>query len=137
MTRDTETGPGESLRTVLMTIGVVLIGGGAVLLIMMAMLVYQVLTAPQDVMLVQYVLDHVRAGDRGLYGHMTDAATGRQMDFELNWSDSVRTISFLFLGVAIMGILAAIAKTLVNGGIGLVRLAAPAQRQAKGDKDSL
>ena len=113
----------KSLNHALLCIGYALLGLGAFLLFYMAVLVYTTMTSPEDVKIVQYVLDHVRQGDTAIYGHMTDVQTGRKMDFELNWSQSVRTISFMFLGIAVLGILSAILKVLIESGIRIIRLA--------------
>ncbi len=114
--------PLSAIRTPVRTLGGILILLGAVLLLFLGAMVYLVISAPQDVAIVQFVLEHVRAGDSAIYGHMTDPQTGQKIDLQLNWSESVRTISFLFLGIAILGILAGIAKTMIAGGIGLIGL---------------
>ncbi len=115
----------------LMSLGVLMVLLGSAVLLFLGVLCFMVITAPQDVRLVQFVLEHVRAGDAALYGHMTDVSTGRKMDYELNWSKSTRTISFLFLGVAIMGVLASILKILIGSGIQVIKLATG--QQSKGD----
>ncbi len=115
--------PVASIRIPLLSLGTIMVLLGAILLLFLAAMVYLVITSPQDVAIVHFVLEHVRAGDTAIYGHVIDAATGRKMDFEMNWAESVRTISFLFLGVAIMGVLASILKILISSGIGLIKLA--------------
>ncbi|MCB9991186.1 MAG: hypothetical protein H6867_07370 [Rhodospirillales bacterium] len=111
------------MNSQLATLGALLALLGSAVLLFLGVLCFMVVTAPQDVTLVQFVLEHVRAGDTAIYGHMTDVATGRKMDFQLNWSESVRTISFLFLGVAILGVLAGISKIMISSGVSLMKTA--------------
>ena len=122
----------SSLSRPLLLVGVLLIAAGAGLMLYLAMLVFQVLNSPQDVALVQYVLAHIKVGDLAIFGHLTEPESGQKVDFALNWSESVRTMSFLFLGVALLGILAGILKVLLSGGIGLVRLVAELEQKSSG-----
>jgi len=116
--------PLQPVRGPFLTLGSLLVLLGAILLLFLGGMVYFVITAPQDVAIVQFVLNHVRAGDTAIYGTMKDPQTMQNINFELNWSESVRTISFLFLGVAVLGVLAGIARALISGGVSLLSLLA-------------
>lgn len=115
----------SAIRRPVLTLGGILVLLGAVLLLFLGAMVWLVITAPQEVAIVQFVLEHVRAGDTAIYGTMKDPQTLQNINFELNWTESVRTISFLFLGVAILGVLAGIAKILISSGVSLITLVTP------------
>jgi hypothetical protein len=121
----------DPVNNLFLFLGITLIGFGAILLIYLGFLVFNTIYAPQDVRIVGFVLEHVRAGDTAIYGQMTDELSGRKMDFVLNWSESVRLISFMFLGVAVMGVMAGILKVLIEAGIKLVRLSAAHETKGK------
>lgn len=124
MSSDPKSDSLSAIRGPVLTLGSILVLLGAVLLLFLGAMVYLVITAPQEVAIVQFVLEHVRAGDTAIYGTMKDPQTMQNINFELNWSESVRTVSFLFLGVALLGVLAGIARAIITGGVSLITLAA-------------
>ena len=113
----------DALRAPLIVVGVAMIGVGSVLLLYLGMMVYQVLNAPEDVAIIKYVLAHVKVNDLAAYGSMLDTATKQNVRFEINLTDTIRTILFIFLGVGIMSALAAILGILVRSGVRIVELA--------------
>ena len=113
----------DALRGPLIIVGVAMIGVGSVLLLYLGMLVYQVLNAPEKVAIIKYVLAHVKVNDLAAYGSMLDTATRQNVRFEINLTDTIRTILFIFLGVGIMSALAAILGILIRSGVRIVELA--------------
>jgi len=107
----------DGLRTPILATGLILVAMGAVLLIYLGLVVVKVLNTPEEVRIVQFVQEHVQAGERAFSGRIDDR------EFEVNLSESVRTVSFLLLGVTIFGVLASILRALISGGIELIRLA--------------
>ena len=107
----------EPLRLPLMAIGLALVIIGAFLLIYIGYLVYQVINNPEEIRIVEFLLEQVRLEDKAIYGITADQA------FEINWSESLRTVTFVFIGVLVISVLAGILKTLIGAGIQILRLA--------------
>ena len=111
-------------RSLLRLFGYLLIGLGAACLLYLAIIVFQIINSPEQVRLVEFILQYIPSGDRAAYGQIG------QQTFELNLGQSVRTVLFLLIGAGILSIIASIAKTLVSSGIELLHMAgnrAPAQ----------
>jgi len=103
--------------TLLMALGVLLVGAGGLLLVYVGLLVFQIINAPEEVKIVQFILTHIQVGDRAIYGSL-----GKEV-LEINLADPVRTALFLFLGVLILGVLARILSTLIASGLEMMRMA--------------
>ena len=103
--------------TLLMALGVLLVGAGGLLLVYVGLLVFQIINAPEEVKIVQFILTHIQVGDRAIYGSL-----GKEV-LEINLADPVRTALFLFLGVLILGVLARILSTLISSGLEMMRMA--------------
>jgi hypothetical protein len=118
MTRTTRLSPTlDGLRTPILATGIILVAIGAVLLIYLGMMAIKILNTPEDVRIVQFALENVAVGEKALSGHVGD------QEFEVNLSAPVRSVLFLFLGVTLFGVLAGILKSLISGGVKLIRLA--------------
>lgn len=107
----------EPLRAPLAALGLALVIIGAFLLIYIGYLVYQVIHHPEEIRIVEFLLQQVRLEDRAIFGMAADQS------FEINWSESLRTVMFLFIGVMVIAVLASILKTLIGAGIQILRLA--------------
>ena len=107
----------EPLRAPLAALGLALVIIGAILLIYIGYLVYQVINHPEEIRIVEFLLEQVRIEEKVLFGVAADQA------FEVSWSESLRTVMFLFIGVMVVGVLAGILKTLIGAGIQILRLA--------------
>lgn len=112
----------DTTRSFLFGIGMIMVLVGVVMLLFLGVVTYMAVTVPEQVTIVQFIIDNVRAGDTAFHGHVTDTATGRRMEYQFEISESVRAISFLFMGIGIMGVLALILRVLIASGIQLVRL---------------
>lgn len=112
----------DSVKTMLVSFGGIMVMLGAVMLLFLGMVTYMAVTAPEKVAIVQFIIENVRAGDSAFYGHVTDTATGRSMEYKFEMSESVRSISFLFMGIGLMGVLAMMLRVLISGGIQLIKL---------------
>lgn len=104
-------------HTLIMALGVLLVGAGGLLLVYVGLLVFQIINAPEEVKIVQFILTHIQVGDRAIYGSL-----GKEV-LEINLADPVRTAFFLFLGVLILGVLARILSTLISSGLEMMRMA--------------
>lgn len=116
--------------TLLMALGVLLVGAGSLLLVYVGLLVFQIINTPEEVKIVQFILTHIQGGDRAIYG-----SVGKET-FEINMADPVRTAIFLFLGVLILGVLARILSTLISSGLAMMRLANPQSNDQLNPPDS-
>ena len=115
----------EPLRAPLAALGLTLVIIGAFLLIYIGYLVYQVINQPEEIRIVEFLLEQVRKEEKVLFGVAADQA------FEVSWSESLRTVMFLFIGVMVVGVLASILKTLIGAGIQILRLAVGQSEQTK------
>jgi hypothetical protein len=128
----------DSFRAPLMVLGSVLIVAGSVLLLYVAILVYQVIQVPTDVPIAQFVLERIKMGDLAISGvfHDPQDAT-RDIRFEMMWSESVRTLSFVLIGVIIFGVLARIFSILISSGTALVKLGMAGAKPRTKSEDAL
>ena len=110
-------------HTLLLALGVLLVGAGGLLLAYLGILVFQVINSPEEIKIVQFVLAHIQIGDKALYG------TAGQETFEVHLAEPVRTAIFLFLGVLILGVLARILSTLISSGLAMIRIASPQEKE--------
>lgn len=111
---------GKIMESPFALVGLALVTGGIALLLYIGYTAFLVMTAPNDVPIVRYVLEHLATGDRIIYGH------GGRDTFELNVTQPVRTVTLVFLGIMIFGILAGIAKAIITAGMQLVRFGSEA-----------
>jgi hypothetical protein len=96
-------------------IGLALIIGGIALLLYIGYNAFVAIATPNDVPIVKYALSHLGTGDKLIYGH-----TGRD-SFELNVTESGRTLTVLFLGIVVLWIAVGIAKAVIVAGTHLLR----------------
>lgn len=96
-------------------IGLALTIGGIVLLLYIGYNVFVAISAPVDVPILKHALAHLGSGDRVMYGH-----AGRDT-FELNVTESGRTLTVLFLGLMLLWIVVGIAKAIIVAGTHLMR----------------
>lgn len=114
----------DSFRMPLFLLGSTLIIVGGALLLYVAILVYQVLNNPADVPIVGFILERVRIGDLAFFGTFQDGDPSTQdIKFDLHWSESVRLVSFLFIGALIFSMFAGILNILISGGISILKAA--------------
>lgn len=99
-------------------IGIALTVGGIALLLYIGYNVFIAISSPNDVPIVKYALAHLGAGDRLLYGH-----AGRDT-FEVNVSESGRTLTVLFLALVLLWIVVGIGKAMIVAGTHLIRFGA-------------
>ncbi len=123
-----------------MMLGALLVIAGGCLLLYVAMLVYQIFNAPENVPIVKFILEKVNAGDLAFSGSITNSQDAtKNAQFEVHWSESVRLVAFLFIGAVAAGILARILGVLVSCGSGLLKLATSGSsgvKQAGGDSQN-
>ena len=97
-------------------LGVVMVVAGVALLGYLGYTIFQIITTPEQVGFVKFLLSHLGAGDKLIYGHAGNEP------FELNLAEPARTVLLLFFGLAIFWIMAGIAKAIISAGIGIVRI---------------
>ena len=96
-------------------IGLALTIGGIALLLYIGYNVFVATAAPSDVPILKHALAQLGTGDRVMYGH-----AGRD-SFELNVTESGRTLTVLFLGLMLLWIVVGIAKAIIVAGTHLMR----------------
>ena len=96
-------------------IGLALVIGGIALLLYIGYNVFVAIATPNDVPIVKYALSHLGTGDKLIYGH-----AGRD-SFELNVTESGRTLTVLFLGIVVLWLAVGIAKAVIVAGTHLLR----------------
>jgi hypothetical protein len=104
-------------HSLLLALGVLLVGAGGLLLAYLGLLVFQVINSPEKVKIVQFILEHLQIGDKAFYG-----TVGKET-FEVHLTEPVRTAIFFFLGILILGVLARILSTLISSGLEMIRMA--------------
>jgi hypothetical protein len=96
-------------------IGLALVIGGIALLLYIGYNAFVAIATPNDVPIVKYALSHLGTGDKLIYGH-----AGRD-SFELNVTESGRTLTVLFLGIVVLWLAVGIAKAVIVAGTHLLR----------------
>jgi hypothetical protein len=96
-------------------IGLALVIGGVALLLYIGYNAFVAISTPNDVPIVKYALSHLGTGDKMIYGH---AGSDR---FELNVTESGRTLTVLFLGIVLLWLVVGIAKAIIVAGTHLLR----------------
>ena len=91
-------------------IGLALVIGGIALLLYIGYNAFIAIATPNDVPIVKYALSHLGTGDKLIYGH-----AGRD-SFELNVTESGRTLTVLFLGIVLLWLAVGIAKAVIVAG---------------------
>jgi len=96
-------------------IGLALVIGGIALLLYIGYNAFAAISSPNDVPIVKYALSHLGTGDKVLYGHAGSDS------FELNVTESGRTLTVLFFGIVVLWIAIGIAKAIIVAGSHLIR----------------
>jgi hypothetical protein len=107
--------PNHALRNLLVALGCCLLVAGAVLLLWFGQVVYQIVTEPEKVRIIQYIMEHVSTEGPIITGSAAESS------FEVTLSDSAKAFGFFFLGVLALGVLAGIVKALLSGGVEVIR----------------
>jgi hypothetical protein len=118
------------LRYLLITIGIALLAAGGLLLLWGGQLVYQVINQPEQVRVVQFILERITVDAPVVSGTFSGAA------FELSLSDSAKTFGFVLLGVFAVGALAGVVKALLLGGIEVIKGALSLKANAEASENS-
>jgi len=111
------------LRKLLMGYGVVLITAGVCLLLFFGYSAYQAFHAPQDVQIVQYVMKLLNIQEPILKGRFSfQTPTGPQdASFQVEMSAQIKAIIFLVLGSMVFSIFVMIAKSVIEGGVSVIK----------------
>ena len=104
------------VRKFVLVFGVLLVVFGGVILFYLGYLALQVINDPEEVRVVQYILDKFKAGDLALYGNLEDKR------YTIQLAEPLKTAIFLFIGALIVWVVARIVLTLVSGGIKMISL---------------
>jgi len=104
-------------RRFLMLCGILLVLAGVSVLLMTGLFVYQVFYEPENVRLVQMLVEQLNVSDRAFFGHAGGS------DFYINMAEEVRYFLYLFITVIIISILVRIFRGILSAGITLIKLA--------------
>lgn len=107
----------DTLRHLLLLLGFCLIATGGLLLLWFGHLVFQIVTEPENVRIVEFILENIIVDEPLISGHMADS------EFEITLSESGRTFGFFILGIFALGILSGILNTLLTGGVEIMKWA--------------
>lgn len=121
---------GFSLKTILGLLGLLLVMVGVGLLLYFAYLVFQIVEAPQNVQIVQYVKELTEIEGPILNGKFSvpmDDGSGlkRNADFEVEMSPEIKAIIFLFIGAIALSICVNIVRIIIGAGSAMIKAAGP------------
>jgi hypothetical protein len=105
------------VRKFVLVFGVLLVVFGGVILFYIGYLVFQVINHPEEVRLVEHILEQFQTGDLALYGNVEERR------FTIHLAEPFKTAIFLFIGVLIVWVLARIVQSLIAGGIKMLSFA--------------
>ena len=100
----------------LMLLSYFMILAGSGLLLWVVYLVVQYINHPETIELVQFILKQVRGEELLVSGNVGE------MKFSMKWSESIRTVLFLFMGIGILSILAGVMHTLIRVGLSILKV---------------
>ena len=100
----------------LMLLSYLMILAGSGLLLWVVYLVVQYINHPENIQLVQFILKQVRGEELLVSGNVGE------MKFSMKWSESIRTVLFLFMGIGILSILAGVMHTLIRVGLSILKV---------------
>jgi len=113
----------EQLKLLLACLGGMLAFCGGLLLLIFAYLVYQSAFHPQDVAVVQFLLDKAEFKAPVMDGKMILPGDDPREDpsFVLNFSSYLKTIIMIFLGIAALGVLINLINVLISSGVKIIQ----------------
>lgn len=120
------------LRTITAILGVILTCIGASLLIYLAYYVTQALQEPNSIPIIEYFLKTVKIDDDAFSGSMTSPDyQGKQIDFNLQWSESVRLVVFSMVVIGIFSVIGRLSHICISSGSSLLKEALGNQKPQK------
>jgi len=105
--------------------GSVLILVAVTVLSLTGVFVYQLFYEPENVRLVQFLMENLKVSDRAFFGHVGGS------DFYINMADQVKYFLYLFVTIIIVSILVSMFRGILSAGVALIKLA----NGHKGDKE--
>jgi hypothetical protein len=105
------------VRKFVLVFGVLLVVFGGVILFYIGYLVFQVINHPEEVRIVEHILELFKSGDLALYGNLEEKR------FTIHLAEPLKVAIFLFLGMLIVWVLARIVQSLVSGGLKMLSFA--------------
>lgn len=120
------------LRTITAILGVILTCIGASLLIYLAYYVTQALQEPNSIPIIEYFLKTVKIDDDAFSGSMTSPDyQGKQIDFNLQWSESVRLVVFSMVVIGVFSVIGRLSHICISSGSSLLKAALGNQEPQK------
>ncbi|MDH5723710.1 MAG: hypothetical protein OEY94_10375 [Alphaproteobacteria bacterium] len=112
------------LRAIAAILGVILTCIGVSLLIYLAYYVTQALQEPNSIPIVEYFLKTVKINDNAFSGNLTTPDfQGKQIDFNIQWSESVRLVVFSIVVIGIFSVIGRLSHICISGGTSLLKVA--------------
>lgn len=109
-------------------IGAVLVGAGAIMLVIMTMSVLQIIQAPADSALVNWLITKVSNKELIFSGYIDNKS------FEIRMSEVVQYLFFGLIGLVMISILTSIVNSLISGGIKLIMFSGWGENMPEGKK---
>lgn len=123
-------------------IGAALICASLFLLGHVCILIYQAIHAPEQVKLVQFIIDQLKGSDQAVYGSLmpptpavpagnevgvtpslsVTAPSMNKATFDVHLGETLRTIIYLWLGVKIVYIVGSLLKEILASGVNILRI---------------
>jgi hypothetical protein len=107
----------DIIRKFVLIFGVLLVVFGGVILFYIGYLVFQVINAPEEVRIVDHILELFKTGDLAVYGNLEEKR------YTVHLAEPLKTAIFLFIGMLIVWVLARIVQSLISGGIQMLSFA--------------
>ncbi len=105
----------RTLKGLVYWVGLALVVGGALSLLYIAVLVFQLIQSPADSELIAWVTVNFTHEDMLLAGHVNDT------QFELHANDKLQFLLLGILGLIAVGILASVVNALITSGVSLIK----------------
>ena len=110
------------LRSLVGMIELLLIIIGASILLYLMYYVIQVIEDPNNVPIVEYFLEKVKINDDAFRGSLTSQdMQGKTLEFNIQWSESVRLVIFSFILIGIFSVVGRLCHICITSGSALIK----------------
>ncbi len=107
----------DGFRRLIALLGIAIVVVGGLVLFYLGVLIMDVINDPEEVKIIEFVLQQVKADEAIATGQFGNES------FKVAISESFRLILFLFIGVLFLSVIAGIIRTIIGGGINIVKAA--------------
>lgn len=113
-------------------IGLTLVVIGAGLLVYLAYYITQALHEPNSIPIVEYFMQTVKIDDNAFQGSLSsNDLQGKEIDFNLQWSESVRLVVFSMIVIGIFSVIGRLSHICISSGTSLMNTALGDNKKSK------